>query len=124
MVESMNSQSIKKQKHTPVNIVICPGKVFKTLLYIISCLLVANIIVLIMKYNLQHRSCYGLVPMFDFDAEMNIPTFYSSAALLFSSVLIAIIALGHKKKRYAVLAMGRFVINIPVSSNRRIHIHP
>lgn len=92
----MNSEDKAKQD-VPVNIVIRPGNVFKTLLCIISFLLFANIAAVVMKYYFQHRSCYGLVPMFDFDAETNIPTFYSSIALLLSSFLIALIASCHKK---------------------------
>lgn len=79
------------------SITICPKRLFKKLLYIIITLLIANSIGVVSRLYLGHDYCFGLVPMFDFDAEMNFPTFYSSFTLLFSSVLLALIALSHKR---------------------------
>jgi hypothetical protein len=106
----MNSKNKTEQECIPGNIVICPGTVFKTLLYIISFLLFANIVVIFMKYYFYHKYCHGLVPMFDFDVETNVPTFYSSFAILFAAVLLALIAWCHRKSKspcwgWAVLSL-------------------
>jgi hypothetical protein len=86
-----------KQKHTAMNIAICPKSLFVKLLYCIGFLVFANVIGMISKLVFNHPYCYGLIPMFDFDAEMNFPTFYSSVTLMISSTLLAIIASCHKK---------------------------
>jgi hypothetical protein len=85
------------QKNTLLNITIGPKKLLIKLLYCIGFLVFANILGIISKLVFNHHYCHGLIPMFDFDAEMNFPTFYSSITLLFSSVLLAIIAFCHKK---------------------------
>ena len=79
------------------NIAICPKKLFIKLLYCIGFLVFANILGMISKLVFGHPYCYGLIPMFDLDAEMNFPTFYSSLTLVFASVLLALIAACHKK---------------------------
>ncbi len=121
---SIENKKKAKQKHASVNIVISPKNVFKKLLYIIFFLLIANITVLIMKYHFKHEFCHGLVPMFDFDAEMNIPTFYSSFALLFSSALLAIIALCHKKSGTSYwLWVGLSIVFLFLSIDEFTSIH-
>lgn len=100
----MNSKDKPEQKHVPLNIVLRPGSVLKTLLCIISFLLAANIAVIIMKYVFYHKFCHGLIPMFDFDAETNIPTFYSSFAILVAAMLLAVIARCHRKSGDPYLA--------------------
>jgi hypothetical protein len=64
---------------------------------IIVFLVTANIIGIIATYYFHHGLCYGLVPLFDFNTEKNIPTFYSSYALLLAASLIGFIAWLHKK---------------------------
>jgi hypothetical protein len=49
------------------------------------------------KYFLGRDKLYGLVPLFDLNAEANVPAWYSSMTLLISSFLLAVIAY-HKKE--------------------------
>ena len=79
-----------------------PKEILKINLYLILFLLFANIMGIISKYYFGHDSVYGLVPLFNFNAEKNIPTFYSSFALLFASILLSLIAFKRKKKKYKV----------------------
>lgn len=48
------------------------------------------------KYFLGHPFLFGLVPVFDLKLEANIPTWYSSFALLLCSLLLAVIASAKK----------------------------
>lgn len=89
----------KLSQQAEIKIELCPKNVFTKLLYCIGLLLLAYIMVIISILYFEHPYCYGLVPMFDFDSEMNVPTFYSSLTLVFSSVLLAIIAYSHKKAK-------------------------
>ena len=96
----MNSDNVGKVEQEVIvfNIAICPRSLFIKLLYCIGFLVFANILGMISKLAFGHPNCYGLIPMFDFDAEMNLPTFYSSVTLILSSTLLAIIAFCHKKE--------------------------
>ena len=49
---------------------------------------VATLVAQVLKYPLDTPRAYGLVPLFDGDAEDNIPTFYSSLALLTCAALL------------------------------------
>jgi hypothetical protein len=60
--------------------------------------LFANITGIISKFYFNHGQVYGLVPLFDFNTEANIPTFYSSLALISCSILLAFIFLAHKRQ--------------------------
>ena len=80
-----------------MNLDISPKGVLKNLLYFIVFLLALNTLGVISKFFFNHDSVYGLIPLFDFDTEQNIPTFYSSVALLCASILLMVIARAHQK---------------------------
>ncbi|MBC8554270.1 MAG: hypothetical protein H8D23_32070 [Candidatus Brocadiales bacterium] len=65
-----------------------------------------------------------LTPFIDFNAEHNIPTFYSSASLLFCSVLLTIITVAKKKsgERY-IYWLGLVAIFLFLSIDEFVMIH-
>ncbi len=73
-------------------------KVFWVLLSIIFTLLLANSVGIYSKYWLDYDHVFGLIPLFDFNHEVNIPTFYSSFALLFASRLLFLVAFEHRSR--------------------------
>ncbi len=50
-----------------------------------------------MKLYMGFDSVRGLIPLFDFRTEMNIPTLYSSFALIICSILLWFISIKHYK---------------------------
>jgi len=80
------------------SILISFKKVFKIIICMFLILLFFNIITGYFKFILGHPYVYGMVRLFDFDSESNIPTYFSSFILLFSAVLLQIIALFEKNK--------------------------
>ena len=80
-----------------MNLGLCPESVFKKLFYLIIILLFLNIFGLILKFYFDHDYIYGLVPLFDFDTERNVPTLYSSFALLTTSLILLLIVSAKKK---------------------------
>lgn len=107
-----------------MNFKLYPKKVFISLLLLISALLFLNVMGLVSAHYFGHKSVYGLVPLFDFDTEGNIPTFYSSLALLFSSGLLSIIAITHKKNGSEYLSwLGLAVIFLFLSFDETVSIH-
>jgi len=85
-----------------MTLVLHPRKMLTFLLCIIGFLLFMNCAGIIAKYCFQEDFIFGLVPLFDFNTERNIPTLYSAFALLLASILLFIISYLQKKsgKKY------------------------
>jgi len=81
-----------------MKIEISPKTVLTKLLYVIFFLLFANILGVVTKINFGQETLRMLVLLFDFDTEVNIPSLYSSFALVISSILLMIIAINHRRK--------------------------
>ena len=107
-----------------MNLEICPKVVFKKLFCLIVILLFLNILGLISKFYFGHDHVYGLVSLFDFDTEQNIPTFYSATAILCSSLLLFFITFTHKSNGCRYLGwMGLAVIFLFLSIDEISSIH-
>ena len=76
------------------------NKIFKLNLLFIHLLLIANCIVLYM--NWMRIGSYKFRTLFNFDYELNIPTFYSAISLLFSSLILFIISKMIKNKSFEI----------------------
>ena len=94
-------------------------KILKILIIIVICLVIASLFAHYYKYLIGHDRY--LVGLFALDDEWNIPTYYSSITLLFCSILLAIIALSHKKEKnkfylqWTVLAIIFFILSLDES---------
>ena len=107
-----------------MNLGLCPESVFKKLFYLIIILLFLNIFGLILKFYFDHDYIYGLVPLFDFDTEKNIPTFYSAVALLFASSLLFFITIVRKNNGLAYLGwLGLAVVFLFLSIDEITSLH-
>ncbi|MFN0052092.1 MAG: hypothetical protein ACKV0T_07870 [Planctomycetales bacterium] len=87
-----------------------PERTLKFLLVVIALLLCANILGILARYELGFNRGFGLIPLFNLDAEGNIPTLYSGAALFLASLLLRTIALrqqalGQPSTTWTVLAL-------------------
>ncbi len=101
-----------------------PKEVFMSLLFFIFALLFLNVMAVASKFYFGHNYVYGLVPLFDFNKEGNIPTLYSSLALMFASGLLLIIARAHKKNGAEHLSwLGLSVIFLFLSIDEIASIH-
>lgn len=76
---------------------IAPGKVLVGLLLMVTFLLIANLTGIFFEFYLHHDHVYGLVPLFNFGLEQNIPTLFSSFILILSSLLLFTISFSHRK---------------------------
>ncbi len=94
----------------------------KKLLGLILALLALNVIGFISK--LYIGPIYGLLGLFSFDAENNIPTLYSAFAMTFASGLLAVIALTHKRNGASSFAwFGLAVIFLFLAVDEVASIH-
>ncbi len=80
-----------------MEITILSNKVILTLTTIVFILLVANCLGIISTLYFDHPTVFGLVRLFSFNQENNIPTFYSSTVIAMVSVLLCLIGFMHKK---------------------------
>lgn len=64
---------------------------------ILVALLIADLLGLLSRYGLGHSSVYGLVPLFDFWGENNIPTFCNTSLLVLNSLLFFIVWKLHRQ---------------------------
>ena len=69
-----------------------PRQVVRPLFGVVLMLTVINSVVLFFYFYIPDDEVYGLVDLFDFDIEGNIPTLYSAVAMLFSAALLWCIA--------------------------------
>lgn len=91
---------------------IAASSVARILAVVTAVLLLASIAGQLSKFLTGHDYLKGFVPLFDADGEQNIPTFWSVLLLLFSGLLLAVVAALHRKQRlpyaahWAVLSAG------------------
>lgn len=82
-----------------MNFKIVPKTAFRFILFLIGLLLVANVVGWGIRLATGHANLFGLIPLFDFNAELNIPTLYSSFALLVCSLLLLLITLKQREAK-------------------------
>jgi hypothetical protein len=70
-----------------------PSRITNVLLGIVCTLLVLSIIGQFVKFTTGHDELFGLIPMLYVDFEANLPTWYSSMALLLASLILTMIGL-------------------------------
>lgn len=91
---------------------------------IILILLSINILGIVTKFYFDHDTVYGLIRLFDFDTERNIPTFFSSLVLICSSLLLFIITTLHRKNGSRYLPwLGLALIFLFLSIDEIASIH-
>lgn len=96
--------------HTPY-ILFDPARYRRIISYVIAVLFFANGAALFVQHGLDHPEVWGLVPLFHFDREQNLPTFFSALMLLFCSGLLIVAAqraksAGEKHLPWAILALA------------------
>ncbi|QDT98873.1 hypothetical protein [Gimesia aquarii] len=87
----MNSQSAQIHLQIPR-----PATVTRTLLVTIGVLLSLSLCSQLVKYGTGHDQVFGIVPLLYVDYEANLPTWYSSMALLVASFVLCLIALSKR----------------------------
>ncbi len=78
--------------------------------YVLSLLFVSHCLVMVAKYLFGYESLKGLVPMFDMGAEQNIPTLFSSMLFVLAALLLACIAVAHKREGDAYFQWALLVV--------------
>lgn len=82
-----------------MNIEISPRIVLASLLSIVLALSLLNGAGLISKYYLDHDVVFGLIGLFDFNRENNVPALFSACLLLLAACLLALIGAAHKRSQ-------------------------
>lgn len=101
-----------------------PRIVLKWLFIIIGFLLFANLVGITFKHFIGHDYVYGLVPLFNFNTEKNIPTLYSSLTLMVSALMLLFIAESNRKLGVSYipwLGMGIIFIFLSIDEFASLH---
>ena len=81
-----------------MTIVLSPKKVVYFITKFVVILFIANLGCILITFISGHDYVYGLIPLFDFNSESNVPTFLSSLLIFLCSCLLGVIALAEKKQ--------------------------
>ena len=108
-----------------MSIEITPKKVVYVLGGIFALLMVANGAGIISTYVFHHGTLKGLVPLFDFDTDGNIPNYFSAFILLLSALLFFAVAIasrqpGKRDHRYWAV-LGFIFVYMSVDEAIRLH---
>jgi hypothetical protein len=76
-----------------------PKRVAQTMLAIITLLSIMHITQLIMYFYIGNPEVFDFIDLIDFDYEANLPSFYSSSAMLICAALLWIIGLYKRKEQ-------------------------
>lgn len=108
-----------------MEITLNPKRVVLFMLSIIALLLIMHITQLVIYYQVGDPEIFDFVEMVDLDYEANLPSFYSSSALLFSAALLWIIG-RHKRQTKAEFSLhwiGLAIIFTFLSIDEAVAIH-
>jgi len=107
-----------------MRIEINPSKIARILLSFVLFLMIANILGIVSKLYFDHDHVFGLIRLFNFDNEKNIPTLYSSIALILTAGLLSLIAYTHKKSNHPYVAwVGLAIIFLFLAIDETASIH-
>ena len=107
-----------------MNIDLTPRLILRRFCLCILFLLLANIVGVIFRLFLGHPRVYGLVPLFDFNTEANMPTFFSSLIFILCAILLWLIAVHHNSTGSSSMSwMGLAVLFVFLSVNEIAFLH-
>ena len=88
----------KQPDANAVTILITPRRISVFFSMVIVALTIVHAAGQLSRFFLGDGYLHGLVPMFTFGSEHNVPAYYSALAILFCALLLAIIATGERKR--------------------------
>jgi len=112
------------QPRYEMQITLKPSVVFRVLILLILILLFAGIAGSYLKYTYNNQQINNIVRLFDLDGETNFPAFYSSLALLFTSLLLFFIAMTHRQAKRDFIAwfvLGLVFLGLSLDEATMLH---
>lgn len=104
-----------------------PGKAIRILFGISIGLLIAHVAAMISTYALGEDHVLGLVPLFDFDMEKNVPTLFSVCLLIVNSILFALVWDACRKKnddaKFVWLFLSIVFLFLSIDELSSVHEH-
>lgn len=102
-----------------------PGMVAKVLASVVLVLTVFHVLTLVSVFYFDQPKLFGLVPLFNFDSENNIPSLFSAALFLFCALLLVIIgaAQRHRGAKFALhwLLLGALFVFLGIDEATHLH---
>ncbi|MDH3273555.1 MAG: peptidase M48 Ste24p [Gammaproteobacteria bacterium] len=102
-----------------------PKQVAVAFLWVAAVLAVINSVLLFFYFYLGDDKLFGLIDLFDFDIEGNVPTLYSALSILFCAALLALITRVHwhkpAGKRFYWLGLTILFVFLAIDEGAAIH---
>ena len=86
-----------------MHIELTPLRVYRCLLILIGLLLIANSIAIVLVNFTIHDHAWGMISLFSFNIERNVPTFYAALTILVAAFLLAAVGRRHQSAKEASL---------------------
>lgn len=105
-------------------VAINPSRILRLMLGLIAFLLLGHAMGLVARFHFGRDTVFGLVLMFDMDMEMNLPTFFSSASLLFAGLLLWLISCEKRESReyfYSWAGLAGIFLFLAVDEAAMVH---
>ena len=125
-----SNPGLKKDTASPhasphLTLVISPKKLALVLTLVVLSLILAHVAVQYMKFFQGHDVQLGFLHQLNLDEENNLPTWYSSSALLLSAILLAVIGLANKREGnpYTLEWLGLAAIFLYLSLDEAASLH-
>lgn len=108
-----------------VTLIVCPKKLALVLILVVVGLIAAHVGTRYLRFFQGHEYQFGFERQLNLDQENNIPTWYSSSALLLSAILLTVIGLVNKQmgKAYAYHWFGLAAIFLFLSLDEAASLH-
>ena len=100
-------------------------RITRALALVVLGLTICSVTVQVLKYGLGHDQLKGMARLFDANEELNIPTWYSVAALLLCAIILAVISFAKRTQRDRFYRhwVGLSIIFLYLSMDEGARIH-
>ena len=108
----------------PYGLSVAPTRIIGALWVVLAVLVAANLTGIVVEWSTGHDNVYGLLPLFDFNTERNVPTFFSSVLLACSALLLLALGRLHgaaNGERAPWIWLGGIMAFLAVDESASIH---
>lgn len=113
------------KKGSGMEILVRPRTIAKILAWAVLALTIFHLLTLVSIFYFDQPKLFGLVPLFNFDSENNIPSLFSAALFLFCALLLVIIgsAQRHRGAKFALhwILLGALFVFLGIDEATHLH---
>lgn len=108
-----------------MDLLVRPGKAAAVLGCLVAVLTALHVLTLVSIFSFGQPKLFGLVPLFNFDSENNIPSLFSTTLFLCCAVLLGVIGVAHRQRnaKFAThwLVLGLVFVFLGIDEATHLH---